>query len=406
MIRRRDVLKGVAASAAATVALPANIRLASAQTPVKIGVFGPTSGALAAAGQACRRGADIAAIYLKNAGGPAVELIYADTESRPENGRICAERLIREGCTVLIGGSDSGSTISAAQVAETTKVPLLVNTASSPQITESGYTQIFRNFTKTDTLLTEGIKRIKEMTSSAKEQPRTAVLMYINDTFGQAASKSVNTFWVDSGIPVKIIDQIDYDPRSKDLSVEVAKAKALAPDVLLTLARVNDGIMIVREMVKQSFKPMALIFPGSPGSYEKPFTDALGKYSNDVLNCVPWYDIKNPRTKDILELSEKAFPGTRFDLSCIFTFECVEIAADAIKRAGSGGAVGIREALKTTLIKDHISVGGPIQFDEKGQNNNIAVVMLQNQNQEPVVVGPQQFAASSIRFPMTDYNKR
>lgn len=405
MIRRRDVLKGSVAFAS-TISLPAIVRSASAQTPVKIGVILPTSGALAAAGQACRRGAEIAALYLKKVGGPNIQLIHADTESRPENGRINAERLIREGCSVLVGCGDSAATISAAQTTETAKVPLIINNSSSPQITESGYTQIFRNFTKTDTLLTEGIKRIKEVTSSAKVQPKTAVLMYINDTFGQAASKSVNTFWIDSGVPIKIVDQITYDPRSKDLSVEVAKAKAQAPDVLLTLARVNDGIMIVREMVKQSFRPMAHIFPGSPGSYEKPFTDSLGKYSNDVMNCVPWYDVRNPRTLEVLKLSEQAFPGTRFELNTTFTFESVEIAADAIKRASSGNSAEIHQALKATKINDHIATGGPIQFDEKGQNNNIAVVLLQNQKQEPVVVGPKEFAAKSVVFPMTDYSKR
>ncbi len=158
MIRRRDILKGAAASAGIAV-LPIGGRSASAQAVPKIGVIASTSGVLAALGQACPRGAEIAALYLKSTGAAPFELLHADTESRPENGRISAERLIREGCSVLIGAGDSGATISAAQVDETAKIPLLVNTASSPQITESGYTQIFRNFTKTDTLLMEGVKR-------------------------------------------------------------------------------------------------------------------------------------------------------------------------------------------------------------------------------------------------------
>jgi branched-chain amino acid transport system substrate-binding protein len=402
MIRRRDVLTGAFATATmSTLRSP----VARAQGPAKVGVIASTSGHLAAAGQAARRGAEIAALHLKGSG-PAIELVFADTESRPENGRISAERLIREGCSVLVGAGDSGATISAAQVAEASKVPLVINFASASQITESGYTQIFRNFTKTDTLLTEAVKRIKEMTANSAAQPRTAVLMYVNDTFGQAASKSVNTFWSGAGVPIKIVDQIDYDARAKDLSVEVAKAKAHAPDMMLAVSRVNDGILIVREMVKQSFNPMALIFPGSPASYEKPFTDSLGKYGDDAINCVPWYDVKNPRTKDVLKLSEKTFPNTRFDLTSLFTFECVEIVAEALKRSGSAQAAAIREALKTTMIKDHIATGGPIQFDEKGQNNNIAVVMLQNRKQEPIVVGPAEFAAAEVRFPMTPFNKR
>lgn len=39
----------------------------------------------------------------KERNGPPMEFIYADTESKPENGRVATERLIRDGCTVLIG---------------------------------------------------------------------------------------------------------------------------------------------------------------------------------------------------------------------------------------------------------------------------------------------------------------
>ena len=72
----------------------------------------------------------------KERNGPAMELIYADTESKAENGRVAAEKLIREGCSVLIGCWDTGATISAAQACEAAKVPLVINIASAPQITE------------------------------------------------------------------------------------------------------------------------------------------------------------------------------------------------------------------------------------------------------------------------------
>jgi branched-chain amino acid transport system substrate-binding protein len=403
MIQRRRVLEGIAAT---TVLSAAPGRIAWGAEPVKVGVITSTSGALASAGQAARRGAEIAGAYLKTHGAPPMELVFADTESRPENGRIAAEKLIREGCPVLIGAIDSGAAISIAQVAEAAKIPLVIVIASASQITESGYTQVFRNFPKSVGFITQAVQRIKEVTAGSTEQAHTAVLMYVNDTFGQAMSKAVSSLWTQLGTQVKILEQIDYDGRAKDLSVEVAKAKALNPDVLLTVARVNDGVLIVREMVKQNFNPKALIFPGSPGSYEKPFTDSLGKYGDDAINCVPWYDIKNPRTKDVLALSNKMFSGTRFELNSTFSFEAVEIVADALKRAGSNKPDAIHAALKATDIKDHIATGGPIQFDAQGQNNNITVVTLQNRKQEPIVVGPAQFATEPVRYPMVPFQKR
>ena len=62
--------------------------------------------------------------------------------------------------------------------------------------------------------------------------------------------------------------------------------------------------------------------------------------------------------------------------------------------------------MKTTDITDHISYGGPIRFDEKGQNNNIGVVMLQNQNGKPVVVGPADAREAKAIFPLVPFDKR
>src|SRR5690554_2004920 len=116
MLDRRQLLQGAAATTALGVT---PVRRLRAQTStLKVGMIGPTSGVLAAAGQSARRGAELATIYLKQRGGPPIEIIYADSESRPENGRLTAERLIRDDCSVLIGSLDSGATIATAQVTE------------------------------------------------------------------------------------------------------------------------------------------------------------------------------------------------------------------------------------------------------------------------------------------------
>ena len=49
--------------------------------------------------------------------GYAFEVVDADTESKPEVARTQAEKLIREGCNILIGAFDSAQTLAIAQVA-------------------------------------------------------------------------------------------------------------------------------------------------------------------------------------------------------------------------------------------------------------------------------------------------
>jgi branched-chain amino acid transport system substrate-binding protein len=123
------------------------------------------------------------------------------------------------------------------------------------------------------------------------------------------------------------------------------------------------------------------------------------------MSCVPWYNPTNKRAREIASRFEKEMDA-RFDLNAVFAFEAVEIAADAIKRAKSNEPAAIHAALKTTDITDHISYGGPIRFDEKGQNNNIGVVMLQNQNGKPVVVSPADASEAKAVFPFVPFDKR
>ena len=396
---RRDVLAG-----AALLASPSLVR---AQTPpVKVGVMLPTSGVLAASGQASLSGVLFAEKLLREGGGPKLEFIQADTQSKPENGKIAAESLIRQGCTILIGAWDTGATISAAQACEAAKIPLVVNIASAPQITEQGFTQVFRNFTPGGVLIRNVVARIKEIIAGRDPAPKTAVVLHVNDTFGTGILTALNTLWSQLDVPIAIVDRIGYDARARDLSVEVAKAKATGADILLPITRVNDAVMIVREMVKSSWNPAAIISPGSPGPYEKAFTDALGKYADDYMVGVPWYNPKNKAAADLVARYERENPTQRFELNVGFSYEAALIVADAAKRAGSADPAALQAALKTTNITDHPMYGGPIQFDAKGQNNNIGCVLLQDRGGKPIVVGPRDVAEAEVRYPLTPLNKR
>jgi branched-chain amino acid transport system substrate-binding protein len=397
---RRTVMAG----GAAILAAPAIGRAQSA--PVKVGVLLPTSGILAYSGQVAARGIKLGAALGRESGGPAIEIVSYDTQSKPETGRLGVESLIREGCSVLIGAWDSAATISAAQACEAAKVPLVINIASAPQITEQGFTQVFRNFTPAGVLIRNAVQRIKEATENRTPQPRTAVVLYANDTFGNSILGALDKLWVELGVPIKILDRIGYDEKARDLSVEVAKAKATGADIVLPITRVNDAVAIVREMVKQRWNPLAIMSPGSPGPYEKSFTDALGKYADDYMVSVPWYDPKNPATLKLVARFETENPGQRFELNAGFSCEAVQIVLDALARAKSAEPAAIHAALRTTHIVDHPMYGGPIAFDAKGQNNNIGCVLLQDRDGQPLVVGPAEVAVAQARYPLLPFDKR
>ena len=67
-----------------------------------------------------------------------LEIVNYDTETKPDVAHTQAEKAIEAGCNILVGAFDSGQTIAVAQVSEQRGVPLVVNIAAAPQITERG----------------------------------------------------------------------------------------------------------------------------------------------------------------------------------------------------------------------------------------------------------------------------
>jgi branched-chain amino acid transport system substrate-binding protein len=404
--KRRRVLQVTAATAALSgLGFPAVVR---GQAPaLKVGVLLPRSGFQGFIGQSCQKGADLAPGVIKEMLGVNIELMNADTETNIDVARTRAERLIQEGANVLVGPFDSGAAAAIAQVAEQRGVPFVINIAAAPQITEQGYRYVFRNFQTAGDIVRNGLDLIGTLFQAANTVPRTAVFMHVNDTFGQAMAKGIGAVLPSrTQLPFKLVDTISYDPAAKDLTVEVGKAKATKADFLLLVCRLNDAIILRREMVKQRWYPMGVISPGSPGMYEEQFFRTLGKLSEYCVSNVPWYNPRAPLTQVVEKAFLKQNPKERLPfhgLNVGFTFEAILIAADAYRRAKSTDPKVLADAIRQTNIPSKMMLGAPIKFNAKGQVEGIGSACIQNLNVSPTVVLPAEAATAKPVFPAPDF---
>jgi len=405
---RRRFSRNMALLGAAAALSPFGVARAQAQK-LKVGVILPRSGYLGFIGQSCQKGADLAPGVIKEMLGVDLELMNADFESNVDTARTRAERLIQEGAHVLVGPFDSGAAAAIAQVAEQRGVPLVINIAAAPQITEQGYKFVFRNFQTAGDIVRNGLDLIGELFQATSTVPRTAVYMHVNDTFGQAMSKGIHALLpMRTQLPFKIVDDIGYDPAAKDLSVEVSKAKAANADFLLLVCRLNDSIILRREMVKQRWQPMGIVSPGSPGMYEEQYFKTLGKLSEFSISNVPWYNPNAKLTKVVERAFKKANPNDNLvfhGLNAGFTFEAILIAADAFKRASSTDPKALADAIRQTNITEKMTLGGPIKFNAKGQVEGIGSACVQNLHMLPSVVLPKDAASAKPVFPVPGYKK-
>jgi branched-chain amino acid transport system substrate-binding protein len=401
-LSRRRLLEA-AAAATSLIAAPRIVRAQGA--PLKVGVLLPRSGFQAGIGQDCQRGVEIAPAIFKERGLPEVSIMNADTESSVDVARARAEKLIGDGAHILVGAFDSGQSSAIAQVAEQKGIPFVVNIAAAPPITEQGYHFVFRNFPTAPMILTDAFANQKELFEAAGVAPKSVVFLHVNDTFGTAMAKGIGAVMPKFGMPYKIAEEIPYDPTARDLSVEVAKAKATGADALLLVSRLNDAILLTRELVKQRWSPMAVLSMG-PGWYEDQYLKTLGKLADGPLSFVPWYDANKPLTKKLEAALAKAHPGVNLNTNHVYTFEALLVAADAYKRAGSSDPKALADAIRKTDITDNVSIGPGIQFDAKGQNDKLKNAAIQNRGGKLVTVAPKAASNAKAELPMTPYDKR
>jgi branched-chain amino acid transport system substrate-binding protein len=402
---RRQFNKALAAAGALSALAPFGIVRAQSKT-LKVGVLLPRSGVQAGIGQDCHRGVEVGVQLLRDLGLPGLEIMNGDTESNVDVARARTERLIGEGAQLLVGAFDSGQTTAIAQVAEQRGIPLVINIAAAPPITEQGYKFVFRNFPTAPMILGDAFANQLEVFKATGVAPKTAVFMHVNDTFGVAMQKGfTGVMQKFPAIPYKVVDTIAYDPAARDLSVEVAKAKATGAEALVLVSRLNDAILMTRELIKQRWTPSAVLSMG-PGWYEDQYLKTLDKMADGPISFVPWYDPNKKLTQRLLAAHAKAFPDISLNTNHVYTFEALLVAADAFKRAGTADPKALADAIRATNIVDNVSPGPGIQFNAKGQNDKLKDSAIQNRGGKLVTVAPKDAANAKPELPMKSYQQR
>ena len=412
-LTRRKLLK-TAAAGVAVVGFPLPLR-AQPKT-FKIGVIHPVTGPLAEPGQACRLGAQMAADAInaaggiKSKGGIKLELLVGDTQTKPENGRVEAERVVQQGAQMLLGSFDSGSTNAMVSVAQQRRVPFFVDIAAADPITanvakavregQQKVQYVYRNFPTGSSFGRKAVQYFTEIFKEAGVSPKRVVLMHANDLFGsnqargfQAAHKAAAPSW-------EIVEVIPWPEPPSDLSTEVSRAKALKPDIIAPITRPASAQLLLPEIRKQKVEIMGIVSPGSPGLYEAGQLAALKEDLEYVMSCLPWANFKNPRTQKVAGDYLKRSGGKTFDTNSGYSYDGMMLIADILERAKSADPDTIVAAIKkTNYTAGLMQYAGPVVFNEIGDNPNAVTTMIQILGQKPVAVWPKEAAVQKFVFP-------
>lgn len=129
------------------------LSMSAAHADITIGLMAPLTGPVAAYGEQVKNGAETAVADInKNGGilGQQVVLKLADDAGDPKQGVSAANQLVGEGVKFVVGPVTSGVTMPASDVFAENAVLMVTPTATAPDITARGLTNVLRTCGRDD----------------------------------------------------------------------------------------------------------------------------------------------------------------------------------------------------------------------------------------------------------------
>lgn len=341
-------------------------RDAGAAAPIKIGILGPFTGSLAFNAGEMKKGMELALEEFNAQGGMfgrSIELIYGDTEAKPDKGLAAVKKLVTSDNVLVVGGGYASSVnIATSEFCHFEKTPVVVAIAISPTITNRGYDYVFRTSPSSPMFL-EGINQwLAEV-----KKPKNVAFFMENSDYGRDGQK----IWEAQceKIGAKVLDRLYFEIGDTDFTASITKLKGLNPDVVFNIASTTEAALIQKQAKELSFVTQWI---GVGGQFTEAFFKMTGPISQFAMgsSLEPTKAMKDPRTAAFVNAFLKKYPGSRPGLFSSQGYDNLLVILDAVKRAGepTGDLPKDRMRIRDALVSTDMKLSqGRIKFDKTGQ---------------------------------------
>jgi len=390
-------------SIVAFIPLCANAASPSAPKTIKIGVIYDVTGPGAAMGKMLSWGFQKATNVVNKDGGIYVkqfdrkipiELVSADLASSPEKAILGAEYLHNQDVVLLIG-----STIfipAAAGIVEKYHLPSMPILSAIYEPYKQGYKYLFSPGLKSIDIarMTVGV-----LNSLPKEQRPTLIALFEEQQdYGIELCKYMEQEATSNGF--KTI-RLKYQRFTKDLSPQILEAKAAGAEVVFSSAPVVDGLLTIKQMKQLGYNPKAAML--HQAAQARAAWKTLGKDGNYIFSSGDGHwSFKYPGLQEFRAMAQAEL-GEPPTLTHVHAYSAIEVAVDAIRRAGVLDREKIREALATT---DLMTIEGTVKFHKDGTRVYTTVACMQWQNGVETIVWPESIREKPFVYPMPRWDQR
>lgn len=336
---------------------------------IRIGQYVSLTGTTATFGQSMNKGVTMA-IDEANAGGgilgQKVKLITEDDQSKPEEAKIAAIKLIKQQRVVaLLGEIASSRSLAAAPEAQRAGIPMVSPASTNPKVTQVGdyifrtcFIDPFQGSTMAkfahDTLKVNQVAILKDV----KNDYSVGLAEFFERTF--------------TGLGGQVVATESYSEGDTEFRAVLTAIRAKNPQAIYVPGYYTEVGLIARQARELGLKVPLL--GGDGWDSEKTLEiggDAVnGSYYTNHLSA----EDPSPVVQGFIQ-KYKARNGEVPDAMAVLGYDAARILLDAIKRAGSTEGAKIRAALAST--KDFPGVSGSITIDaDRNSKKNIVVLKI------------------------------
>ena len=347
---RRQILKGLAASAIALAALPA-----MAQETVKVGLILPMTGQQASTGRQLEAGvkAYMAQHGDKVAGKKIEVIIKDDTGVADISKRLAQELVVNDKVSVLGGFGLTPIAMAVGPVATQAKVPAVIMTAATSVIVEqSPY------FVRVGRTMPQMTFPIADW--AAKNGVKTAVTLVSDYAPGIDAEKFFKQRFEEAG--GKVLDALRAPLASPDFAAFLQKAKDLKPDALFLFVPSGQGATLMKQVIDRDFagSKIQVIATGDVTD-----DDLLNSMGDAVLGMVTSHDYSadhdSPENKAFVEIFKKVNNNMRPNMMAVAAYDGMDVIYRALTTTkGDANGQKLVDAMKG---QKWMSPRGPMEID-------------------------------------------
>lgn len=348
----------------------------AAPTTIRIGLNAELTGGIPVVGESCKNAAELAVKEINDAGGLEVggtkyqiELVIEDNEDKAESAAAAAQKLATAGVLAMIGPNASRNAIPAAEVAESSGMPMISPWSTNPKTTIDANTGEPKQFVFRAAFIDDfqGVVAAK----FAMEQLGTtkpAVLYDVASEYNKGIAEVYKRTLEENGITVVAFET--YTTGDKDFSAQLTKIKDAGADSLFLPNYYSEVPLQVQQAHRIGFTGTIL---GSDSWGNLELISLCG------ADCEGYYftthyapDIATPKAQAFIEAYEAAYGKTPDDVAAL-TYDSFGLLFQAIQAAGVIDRQAVRDALASITLFEGVT--GNMQFSGSGDPIKSAVIL-------------------------------